>query len=265
MLTISLSLTAAALSIPLVACSALALTSEERDKLLTDPGVFGTFVVFQVESEWWKQDQRARAAAVQEIKAVLKKHSSKVFVEAYLIRGLSEHADFFLRVHARELLDTQNFLVEFMSTGLGKHLDNRVTLNGVTKKLIYVPGFPDEVQTALKTQTDPGPMTYAIVLPVRKDAEWWGLDQEARTAMMKEHAQASVPYLKTVKRKLYHSSGLDDLDFITYFETAKLEDFHSLVTALEQIKEHRHNRQFGHPTLVGTIRPMEEVLSVFAR
>ena len=59
--------------------------------------------------------------------------------------------------------------------------------------------------------------------------------------MMKEHTEAALPYHKTVKRKLYHSTGLDDLDFITYFETSKLEDFHSLILALEKVKEFQYN------------------------
>ncbi|MDE3036470.1 MAG: chlorite dismutase family protein, partial [Nitrospirota bacterium] len=72
-------------------------------------------------------------------------------------------------------------------------------------------------------------------------------------------------YLKTVKRKLYHASGLDDLDFITYFETAKLDDFNNLIIALERVQENRHNKQFGHPTLLGTIRPIEEILDILTR
>jgi chlorite dismutase len=103
------------------------------------------------------------------------------------------------------------------------------------------------------------------VIPIRKDAEWWLLDQNARTALMKEHTEASAPYLKTVKRKLYHSSGLDDFDFITYFETGRLDDFHNLIIALEQVKENRHNRRFGSPTLVGTIRSLDEVLDMLTR
>ena len=82
---------------------------------------------------------------------------------------------------------------------------------------------------------------------------------------MQEHTQAALPYLNVVKRKLYHSSGLDDFDFITYFETEKLDEFHSLIRALEQVKEYRHNRRFGHPTLVGTVRPLDDILELFAR
>src|ERR1043166_3659406 len=111
------------------------------------------------------------------------------------------------------------------------------------------------MKAALKTPLDPGPKGYAIVIPIRKDAAWWLMDQESRTARMKEHTDASIPYLKTVKRKLYHASGLDDVDFITYFETSKLEDFNNLILALERVQENRHNAQFGRPTILGTIRP----------
>ena len=82
---------------------------------------------------------------------------------------------------------------------------------------------------------------------------------------MKEHTDATVAYLKTVKRKLYHSSGLDDLDFITYFETAKLDDFNNLVIGLLKVKENRHNKRFGDPLLLGTIRSLDEILEVFSR
>lgn len=71
--------------------------------------------------------------------------------------------------------------------------------------------------------------------------------------------------MKTVKRKLYHSSGLGDFDFITCFETAKLDDFHNLVLGLEQVRENRHNRRFGNPTLPGTIRSLDEILEILVR
>lgn len=245
--------------------AAPAQAGAEREKLLNDPGVYATFAVFKVEPEWWALDQPTRAAGVAEVRTVVQKHGEKIAVDAYLLRGLSDQADFFFRLHAGELLLNQNFLLEIMGTSLGKRLTNTLTLNGMTKKATYVPGFPEELKAALKLPTDPGAKPYAIVVPIRKDADWWLLDQQARTALMKEHTEASLPYLKTVKRKLYHATGLDDLDFITYFETARLDDFHSLIIALQQVKENKHNRRFGHPILLGTSRPLEEVLEPLAR
>src|SRR5258705_397308 len=129
--------------------------------------------------------------------------------------------------------------------------------------LVTVPAV--EAADRDKLLSEPGPKPYVIVIPIRKDAEWWSLSQEQRAAMMQEHTEASLPYTKTVKRKLYHSTGLDDLDFITYFETSRLEDFQSLILALEKVKEFRHNRRFGHPTLLGTVTSLDEIIEVLAQ
>lgn len=237
----------------------------DREKLLSEPGVYGTFAAFKIDLDWWKMEKGAREAAAASVKEVVQKHAEHVIVDSYLLRGLSEHADLLLRVHSTELTHNQQFLIDFMQTGFGIHLINTSTLNGLTKKANYVPSFPDDTKTSLKTQTEAGSKPYAIVIPIRKDAAWWLLDQETRVRQMKEHTDAAVPYLKTVKRKLYHSNGLDDFDFITYFETATLADFNSLILALQQVKENQHNRRFGNPTLLGTIHPLEDVLDVFAR
>lgn len=236
----------------------------DREKLLKDPGVYATFAVFKVGDQWSQMDKEAKAGGVAEVKKVFQKHADKVTVDTHLLRGLSEKADFFLRVHSKEMLDNQNFLVDFMGTTFGKALKNSDTFNGITKALNYVPKFPEDLKAELKTPPPQG-TPYVVVVPVRKDADWWLMPQDARTALMKEHADATVPYLKTVKRKLYHSSGLDDLDFITYFETAKLDDFNNLVTSLLQVKENHHNQQFGEPTLLGTIRPLDEILEILSR
>ena len=237
----------------------------DREKLLKDPGVYGTFAVFKVGEDWWKLDKAARVSAAEEVKAAFQKHSDSVITDTYLLRGLVEKADFFVRVHSSEILSNQNFLIDLMGTTLGKHLVNTYTFNGLSKQANYVPSLPDDLKTAMKTPTDAGPKPYAIVVPIRKDAAWWITGQDGRNTMMTEHAAATTAYLKTVKRKLYHSSGLDDLDFITYFETAKLDDFNNLVIALERVEENRHNSQFGSPTLLGTIRPLDEILEILCR
>ncbi len=236
----------------------------DREKLLKDPGVYATFAVFKVGDQWLQMDREAKAAGVMEVKKVFQKYTEKLTVDTYLLRGLSEKADFFLRVHSKEMLDNQNFLVDFMGTTFGKALKNTDTFNGITKALNYVPSFPEELKAELKTPPPQG-SPYVVVVPIRKDAAWWLMSQDDRTALMKEHTDPTVAYLKTVRRKLYHSSGLDDLDFITYFETAKLDDFNNLVIGLLKVKENRHNQQFGNPLLLGTVRPLDEILEILSR
>ncbi|MBM4124853.1 MAG: chlorite dismutase family protein, partial [Nitrospira sp.] len=143
----------------------------DREKLLGDPGVYGTFAVFSVDADWWKLDRAARGAAGEEMHGVFQKHADRVAADTYLLRGLSDRADFMVRIHSRELSDSQNFLVDLMGTALGKHLKNTVTFNGITKPLNYVPAFPDDLKAALKTPLAPEPKPYAIVIPIRKNSE----------------------------------------------------------------------------------------------
>ncbi|MDZ4853828.1 MAG: chlorite dismutase family protein [Nitrospirota bacterium] len=242
-----------------------AVKAADRDKLLSEPGVYGTFASYSLDEAWGKQDQAMRIAQLTVLKGVVEQHREKLAIDLYLLRGLSDRADVLFRIHATELRETQQFLLDLQGSLFGKHLRTSGVMHGLTKKANYVPGMPDNLKAELKTSSEPGPKPYVIVIPIRKSAEWWLLPQEQRAAMMQEHTEATVPYLKTVKRKLYHSSGLDDLDFITYFETSKLEDFHSLVLALEKVKEFQYNRRFGHPILLGTIRSLDEIIEVLAQ
>jgi chlorite dismutase len=242
-----------------------AVKAADRDKLLSEPGVYGTFASYSLDENWGKQDQAVRIAQLTVLKGVVEQHREKLAIDVYLLRGLSDHADLLFRIHAIELRETQQFLLDLQGSLFGKHLTTTAIMHGLTKKANYVPGMPDNLKAELKTPSEPGPKPYAIVIPIRKSADWWGLDQEKRAAMMQEHTEASAPYIKTVKRKLYHSTGLDDLDFITYFETSKLEDFHSLILALEKVKEFPYNRRFGHPTLLGTVRSLDEIIEVLAQ
>ena len=245
--------------------TALPVQATDRDALLTQPGIYGTFAAFQMDHDWWDLTGEARVIAVSEVKGLIEQFSHKIVIESYLLRGLSDHADLMFRVHAHALSDTQQFLASLLGTRFGRHLVATSYLHGLTRKANYVPGFPEDMKQELLAPGEGGTKSYAIVIPIRKDADWWALDQVSRGALMQEHTQAALAYGATVKRKLYHASGLDDFDFITYFETDKLEDFQSLIRSLEQVKEYRHDRRFGHPTLLGTIRPLDDILELFAR
>lgn len=241
------------------------IQAADREKLLTEPGVYGTFAVFALNEDWGKLDPSIRIVRLATLKGVVEQHREHVAIDLYLLRGLSDQADLLFRIHASELRETQAFLLDLKSSQFGKSLKTVSVMHGLTKKPNYVPGFPDQMKMELKTSSEPGQKPYAIVIPIRKSAEWWGLDQEKRAAMMQEHTAATLPYLQTVKRKLYHSSGLDDLDFITYFESSKLEDFHSLVLSLQRVQEFHYTRRFGAPTILGTMKSLDEVVELLAQ
>ncbi len=232
----------------------------DREKLLTDSGVYGSFAVFALDDQWGKLDPSTRIARLATLKGVVEQHREHVAIDLYLLRGLADHADLLFRIHGMELRDIQAFLLDLKSSQFGRHLKTAGIMHGMTKKPSYVPGFSEQMKADLTSPSEPGQKPYAIVIPVKKSAEWWGMDREKQIAMMQEHTAAALPYLKTVKRKLYHSTGLDDLDFITYFETSKLEDFHSLMLSLEKVKEFQYVRRIGHPTLLGVVQSVDEII-----
>ncbi|MGH7219353.1 MAG: chlorite dismutase family protein, partial [Nitrospiraceae bacterium] len=95
----------------------------DRDKLLSEPGVYGTFAAFSLDADWGKQDQTARTAQLATLKGVVEQHREKLAIDVYLLRGLSDHADLLFRVHATELRETQQFLLDLQGSLFGKHLN----------------------------------------------------------------------------------------------------------------------------------------------
>jgi chlorite dismutase len=237
----------------------------DRERLLAEPGIYGTFAAFALDKEWGRLEPSVRIARLATLKGVVERHREQVAIDLYLLRGLSDRADVLFRIHAAELRETQGFLLDLQSSRFGQHLTGVRVMHGLTKKPNYVPGFSDQMKADLKTPSEAGEKPYAIVIPIRKSAEWWGLDRQQRAAMMQEHTAVTLPFLKTVKRKLYHSGGLDDVDFITYFETSTLEDFHGLVLSLQTVKEFSYTRRFGNPTLLGTMHSLDEVIEILAQ
>ena len=55
----------------LLATTAWPVRATDREKLLTDPGVYGTFAAFQMDHDWWDLPGDARVIAVSEVKKLI--------------------------------------------------------------------------------------------------------------------------------------------------------------------------------------------------
>mgnify|MGYP000328899013 CR=1 FL=1 len=122
----------------------------DREALLTQSGVYGTFAAFQMDHDWWDLTGEARVIAVSEVKGLIEQFSHKIVIESYLLRGLSDHADLMFRIHAHALSDTQQFLTSLLGTRLGRHLVATTYLHGLTKPAAYAAGFPEPMKKALQ-------------------------------------------------------------------------------------------------------------------
>jgi chlorite dismutase len=237
----------------------------DRAQILNDPGVFGVITLFKLGPDWGRLDPAARKSAADEVKMLVERHWEHVLVQGYLTSGLKASADYFWRVHAYDLAHAQAFLHEFRQTVLGRASECTETLVGVTKPLNYItPDKSAELNRSLQSATFQGsPPRYAIVVPVKKSAEWWNMAPAMRLKEIESHTRSAVPFLVNVDRKLYHSTGLDDLDFITYFETSDLGAFHELMVVLASIPENKYHTRWGSPTVLATIHSVEGMLDAF--
>ena len=238
----------------------------DRAKILVAPGVFGNFSTYKVRPDYYRMSAAERKGAAAEVLAVVDKHKDKVIVDAYLTRGFEAQSDYFLRVHSYDMAATQAFLVDFRATRFGMYSDVTEQLVGMTKALNYItkdksPSLNAGLTGASYSGEAP---RYAFMIPVKKNADWWNLSDEQRLKEMETHTLPTLVNLVNVKRKLYHSTGLDDTDFITYFETADLGAFNSLMLALAKVPENKYHVRWGSPTVMGTIQTFENVVKTLS-
>ncbi|WP_323001604.1 chlorite dismutase family protein [Denitromonas sp.] len=238
----------------------------ERSKILTQPGVFGVFTMFKLRPDWDRAPAAMRKGAADEVTKLIEKYKDSVLVDMYLTRGLKSQYDYFFRVHAYDLINAQAFMRDFRATAIGRHSDVAETQVGITKALNYIskdksPSMNAGLSSASYTGNPP---RYVVSVPIKKDAAWWNMSAEERLALMEEHTAPTLAYLVNVKRKLYHSTGLDDIDFITYFETDDLAAFNNLMISLASVKENKHHVRWGNPTTLGTIHAPEQVVKALS-
>jgi chlorite dismutase len=231
------------------------------------PGAFVVIAAFQLTGEWGNLSPDFHAQAGHELLQLLSSSERSVDIDVYIASGLKAATDYFLRVRAHDLAQAQLFLEDLARTRIGRFSNAAASLVGMTKSRLYItPEKSAELNEQLNATPYTGEATrFAIVIPVKKDACWWGMREEERRREIEIHTRKSMPYLASIKRELYHSTGIDDLDFITYFETADLAAFHELAVTLSGITENEFHTRWGQPTLLGTIQSIPDAVARLCR
>ena len=234
---------------------------------LSEAGVFGQFNTYKINSNYYKLSQAERDEAVKEVEALVKKHSDSVRVDAYLTRGFESESDFLFRVNGYDPSAVQEFLIAFKATSIGRYSDITFAINGITKGLNHTTKekAPELLDALKSTKYSEKPPRYAFVLPITKNAVWWNKTENEKLALMKDHTIPTLPFLVNVNRKLYHSTGIDDADWITYFETNDLKAFNDLNIKLFSVSENLHNVRYGKPTIMGSIMPVADVFKALSK
>lgn len=95
-------------------------------------------------------------------------------------------------------------------------------LTGTVSHLRYTTGREKQVLGERGAPLGRPESRRAVLIPIRKSAEWWALPQDERRAIYEErsrHTSIGLEYLPRIARRLHHSRDLGEpFDFLTWFE-----------------------------------------------
>jgi hypothetical protein len=127
---------------------------------------------------------------------------------------------------------------------LGDAKTPKLLFHGVPQHLQYTSGEQRaDLTKRSRVEIPPGKDTVAVVIPIRKNKEWWAMPTDERMAHFQKkgnkvgHTAIGAKYVERIYRKLYHTRyavEAADHDFITYFEfdRSHTDDFKALLTQL---------------------------------
>lgn len=133
--------------------------------------------------------------------------------------------------------------IEIVPTAARKEAAGVWTLTGFTSNVRYAEKREQDKLNAVQASLGRQTATYAALIPIRKNAEWWTMAQDERREIFEtksHHTETGLKYLPAIARKLYHCRDIGQpFDFLTWFEYAP-EDasaFEDLVYSLRQKEE----------------------------
>ncbi len=103
----------------------------------------------------------------------------------------------------------------------------------------------DEVTAlrAVQPELDRSEAVSAVLIPIKKSAQWWEMAQDERRAIFEaesHHTAVGLEYLPGVARRLHHCRDLGEpFDFLTWFEFAPehIKAFDELLLRMRASKE----------------------------
>jgi chlorite dismutase len=121
--------------------------------------------------------------------------------------------------------------------------DSAWVLQGLTSNIRYADR--NEINALKAIQPDLGrpEAVCAVLIPLKKSAEWWNMSQDERRSIFEEqshHTAIGLEYLPAVARRLHHCRDLgEEFDFLTWFEFAPEHSaaFDELLVRLRASKE----------------------------
>lgn len=216
---------------------------------------FIQYLFFKTDPLWRRLPEEERTRGRREFGHVVEATAS-VQTFSYSTLGLKVDADFMLWRMADSLDALQEMLGQLLQTGLGKYVQTKHSLFGMTRPSVYTKRRTTQEQAVDEQER----LRYLTVYPFSKTTDWYLMSKEARQGMMNEHMRVGHEYAK-VRQVLLYTTGLDDQEFVVAYETDDLYSYQGLLIALRSTEARRYTLK-DQPIFTCIYRPLSETLAL---
>jgi hydrogen peroxide-dependent heme synthase len=172
---------------------------------------------------------------------------------AYSLAGFRADADLLLWLVGPSADALQDAFVAFRRTPLGRLLDAVWTQIGVHRDAefnkAHIPAFLQGEE----------PRTYVCVYPFVRSYEWYLLEPQQRSDMLREHGMMARDYAD-VRANTVSAFALGDYEWLLAFEADELTRIVDLMRHLRGAEARRHTRE-ELPFYTGVRKPLADVVA----
>lgn len=219
----------------------------------TRPAVLSLFSTYRFGEAFWQMDSPARADAARSLLQSIE--SAAGATSFYAVSGT--HSGIDLLAWSTVRVESPAAPAEFFArrgaaeAAFRAWLDPLGVLWGLTR--------PSQYSRAKSAQEiDPfqdDRMTYLVVYPFTKTADWYLLGREARQGMMNEHITIGKQF-REINQLLLYSFGLQDHEFVVVYETEDIDQFSRLVHDLRATEGRRYTKADA-PLQIGVLTDVD--------
>jgi chlorite dismutase len=183
-----------------------------------------TFV--KVDPAWRRRPAEERSADKREFAAACREFAEDHFLRTYSLVGTRGDCDLMVRAIAPSLEPIHELHVLLNQSGLMRWADIPYSYLAMTKESPY----SDEPDRPLGPRAG-ADSRYLIVYPMWKKREWYGLSEEERMRVMRDHIAVARRF-GGIETNTAYSFGLDDQEFVVAFDADDASEFLDLVQEL---------------------------------
>jgi chlorite dismutase len=218
----------------------------------TEQNVYTLYAAFRAPAARRLPDER-RTAAAAEAQAALEGVAGVTVRGVYSLAAFRAEADLLLWLIAPTADALQDAVVALRRTELGRSLDAFWTNVGVHREAefskTHIPAFLAGEE----------PRKYVCVYPFVRSLEWYLLEPEERSRMLREHGMMGRDY-PDVRANTVSSFALGDYEWLLAFEADELTRIVDLMRHLRAADARRHTRE-ELPFFTGIKKPLAEVVA----